>query len=118
MAVENGIPLDDRSSMSPSSTIEQIDQRDDEKGTFTATRSPMPEPSLGSCRPSSCRWSRNLGGFASYHAHFDKAYLISMDNLRLGQVDMQKKWALYKHLKENYTFEDLVERIGRRREER
>ena len=55
----------------------------------------------------------NLGGFANYHAHFDKAYLISMENLRLGQVDMQKKWALYKHLKENYTYDDLVERIGR-----
>lgn len=54
-----------------------------------------------------------LGGFASYHAHYDKAYLISMDNLRLSQVDMQKKWTLYKHLKENYTHEDLVERISR-----
>jgi cytosine/adenosine deaminase-related metal-dependent hydrolase len=28
-------------------------------------------------------------------------------------VDMQKKWALYKHLKENYTFDDLFERISR-----
>jgi cytosine/adenosine deaminase-related metal-dependent hydrolase len=27
--------------------------------------------------------------------------------------DMQRKWALYKHLKENYTHEDLIERIGR-----
>ena len=44
-----------------------------------------------------------LGGFACHHAHFDKAYLISMENLRLSQVDMQKKWALYKYLKENYT---------------
>ena len=39
----------------------------------------------------------------SHHAHFDKAYLITMDNLRLSQVDMQKKWDLYKFLKENYT---------------
>jgi len=53
------------------------------------------------------------GGFANYHAHFDKAYLINSDNLKLGMVDMQKKWALYKYLKENYTFEDLVERISR-----
>jgi hypothetical protein len=56
---------------------------------------------------------REYGGFASYHAHFDKAYLISMDNLRLGQVDMQKKWELYKYLKENYTHDDLVKRISR-----
>jgi cytosine/creatinine deaminase len=54
-----------------------------------------------------------LGGLTSYHAHFDKAYLISLENLRLGQVDMQKKWELYKYLKENYTHDDLVERISR-----
>jgi len=53
------------------------------------------------------------GGFACYHAHFDKAYLISMENLQLSNVDMQKKWELYKYLKENYTHEDLVERISR-----
>jgi cytosine/creatinine deaminase len=53
------------------------------------------------------------GGFCNYHAHFDKAYLISPENLRLSMVDMQKKWAIYKHLKENYTREDLVDRIGR-----
>lgn len=53
------------------------------------------------------------GGFACYHAHFDKAYLISRENLKLSQVDMQKKWELYKYLKENYTHDDLVERISR-----
>lgn len=55
----------------------------------------------------------DFGGLTCYHAHFDKAYLISMDNLKLGMVDMQKKWTLYKYLKENYTFDDLVERISR-----
>jgi cytosine/adenosine deaminase-related metal-dependent hydrolase len=59
------------------------------------------------------RHVERLGGFACHHAHFDKAYLISMENLRLSQVDMQKKWALYKYLKENYTHKDLVERISR-----
>lgn len=53
------------------------------------------------------------GGMACYHAHFDKAYLISLDNLRLSLVDMQKKWELYRYLQENYTHEDLVERISR-----
>lgn len=53
------------------------------------------------------------GGFACYHAHFDKAYLISMENLKLSQVNLQKKWDLYKYLKENYTKEDLIERISR-----
>lgn len=54
-----------------------------------------------------------LGGFACYHAHFDKAYLISLENLRLSQVEMQKKWELYKYLKENYSHGDLLERISR-----
>ena len=53
------------------------------------------------------------GGYCNYHAHFDKAYLISPDNLKLSMVDMQRKWALYKQLKENYTHQDLVERISR-----
>ncbi len=53
------------------------------------------------------------GGFACHHAHFDKAYLISLQNLELSQVDMQMKWKLYKSLKESYTFEDLYERISR-----
>ena len=53
------------------------------------------------------------GGFASHHAHYDKAYLISPENLKLSQVDMQKKWELYKYLKESYTHADLIERISR-----
>ncbi len=53
------------------------------------------------------------GGFANHHGHFDKAYLISPENLALGFADMEKKWELYRLLKENYTHEDLVERISR-----
>src|SRR3974390_3031024 len=53
------------------------------------------------------------GGIANHHAHFDKAYLINMENLRLSQVDMQKKWEIYRYLKETYTHDDLVERISR-----
>ena len=36
-----------------------------------------------------------------------------MENLRLSQVDMQKKWEIYRYLKENYTYDDLIERISR-----
>jgi len=56
---------------------------------------------------------RQRGGWSNHHAHFDKAYLISPANLELGFADMEKKWELYRHLKENYTHEDLVERISR-----
>jgi len=56
---------------------------------------------------------RQKGGWSNHHAHFDKAYLISPANLELGFADMEKKWELYRHLKENYTHEDLVERISR-----
>jgi cytosine/adenosine deaminase-related metal-dependent hydrolase len=53
------------------------------------------------------------GGFANYHSHLDKAYLISLENLKLGQVDMQRKWDLYRYLQENYTLEDLIARMSR-----
>lgn len=56
---------------------------------------------------------RERGGWSNHHGHFDKAYLISPENLALGFADMEKKWELYRHLKENYTHEDLVERISR-----
>jgi len=56
---------------------------------------------------------RQRGGWSNHHAHFDKAYLISPANLALGFADMEKKWVLYRHLKENYTHADLVERITR-----
>jgi cytosine deaminase len=53
------------------------------------------------------------GGFADNHGHYDKAYLITFDTLELGQMPMQDKWKLYRKLKENYTHEDLVQRISR-----
>ncbi|CAK8711774.1 MAG: Amidohydrolase family protein [Candidatus Electronema aureum] len=53
------------------------------------------------------------GGFACYHAHFDKSYIISPDNLKLSQANMQKKWELYKYVKENYSESDLTERMSR-----
>ena len=56
---------------------------------------------------------RERGGFTCHHAHFDKAYLISNENLLLSQRDMQEKWRLYRDLKKGYTFEDLYERISR-----
>jgi cytosine/adenosine deaminase-related metal-dependent hydrolase len=109
MAIENGIPLITDVDVAIQ-TIEQLVRRDLEgfyKYRIADPRRPW------DMRAEFMQMIANLGGFASYHAHYDKAYLISMENLRLGQVDMQKKWALYKHLKENYTFEDLVERITR-----
>merc|ERR1712054_548192 len=57
--------------------------------------------------------NRQRGGWSNHHAHFDKAYLISPANLALGFADMEKKWTLCRHLKENYTHEDLVERMTR-----
>ena len=56
---------------------------------------------------------KERGGYTCHHAHFDKAYLISSDNLVLSQRTMQDKWRLYRDLKQNYTFEDLYTRISR-----
>ena len=54
---------------------------------------------------------REKGGYKSHHAHFDKANLITPDRLELSMRDMQEKWSLYRSLKENYTEEDLKNRI-------
>jgi cytosine/adenosine deaminase-related metal-dependent hydrolase len=109
MAIENGIPLVTDLDVA----IQYIEQivRDDERGTYRYKIADARHS--WDLKAEFMQMVSQLGGFACYHAHFDKAYLISMDNLRLSMVDMQKKWALYKHLKENYSFEDLVERIGR-----
>jgi len=109
LAIENGIPLITDVDVAIL-TIEQLIKRDLE-GFYKYKIADSERP--WDLQAEFMQMVANLGGFANYHAHFDKAYLISMENLRLGQVDMQKKWALYKHLKENYTFDDLVERIGR-----
>lgn len=109
LAIENGIPLITDVDVAIL-TIEQLVKRDLE-GFYKYKIADSERP--WDLQAEFMQMVANLGGFANYHAHFDKAYLISMENLRLGQVDMQKKWALYKHLKENYTFDDLVERIGR-----
>lgn len=54
---------------------------------------------------------RNKGGFKCYHAHFDKAFLINEFNLGKSQASLQEKWKLYRELKENYTREDLLNRM-------
>ena len=109
LSIENGIPLITDCDVGIA-TLEQI-VIDSERGTYRYKLADDSEP-----------WNLKLhfleavekhGGIANHHAHFDKAYLITMENLRLSQVDMQKKWELYKYLKENYTHSDLVERISR-----
>ena len=109
LSIENGIPLITDVDVAII-TLDQI-VIDSERGTYRYKLADDSEP-----------WNIKLhfleavekrGGLANHHAHFDKAYLITMDNLRLSQVDMQKKWELYKYLKENYTHDDLAERISR-----
>jgi cytosine/creatinine deaminase len=109
LAIEGGIPLITDVDVA----IESIDQlvRRDAEGFYRYKVADPKRP--WDMRSEFLRLVQKNGGFASYHAHYDKAYLISPDNLRLSMVDMQKKWALYKHLKETYTRENLVERISR-----
>ena len=109
LAIENGIPLITDLDVAILS-VDQLIKRDAE-GFYRYKTGDSKRP--WDMREEFLRLVRANGGFASYHAHFDKAYLISPDNLRLSMVDMQKKWALYKHLKETYTRENLVERIAR-----
>ena len=109
LSIENGIPL----ITDPDVAIATLDQitANSEKGTYRYKLSDRSEP--WNLKLHFLEAVEKLGGFANHHAHFDKAYLITRENLQLGQIDMQKKWELYRYLKENYTHDDLVERISR-----
>lgn len=54
---------------------------------------------------------KEKGGFVNCHTHLDKAFLISEKRLRDAQIDMEKKWHLYRELKKQYTTNDLEERM-------
>lgn len=109
LSIENGIPLITDVDVA-AKTISRV-IADTKKGTFQYKLTDPSKP--WDLRQFFMERVRLNGGFACHHAHFDKAYLISPENLKLGQVDMQKKWDLYRFLKESYTTEDLIERISR-----
>ena len=109
LAIEGGTPLLTDVEVALR-TVDQI-ATDRERGTYDYRLADKSEP--WNMRALFAQEVAARGGFTCHHAHFDKAYLISADNLRLSQVDMQKKWELYKYLKENYSRADLIERISR-----
>lgn len=109
LSIENGIPLITDRDIGIA-TLEQI-VIDTEVGTYRYKLADDSEP--WNIKLQFWNMVEKRGGIANHHAHFDKAYLVTMENLRLSQIDMQKKWELYRYLKENYTYDDLVERIGR-----
>jgi hypothetical protein len=109
LSIENGVPLLTDCDVA----IAQLEQVliNAEKGTYRYRLSDGSEP--WNLKLHFFEAVERLGGIANHHAHFDKAYLINAENLRLSQVDMEKKWELYRSLKESYTLEGLIERIGR-----
>lgn len=56
---------------------------------------------------------RVSGGYSCYHAHFDKAYLMSPEVFENCQVSLQEKWKLYREFKKNYTRKNLLDRMSR-----
>lgn len=109
LAVKHGIPLYTDRTVARE-TIDLV-LKDVEAGTYSyKIRS---EDSPWDLKARFLQLVQERGGWSNHHGHFDKAYLISPENLALGFADMEKKWELYRHLKENYTHEDLVERISR-----
>ena len=56
---------------------------------------------------------RKKGGYSCYHAHFDKAYLISPEYFKRCQASLQEKWSLYREFKQNYTRNDLLNRMSK-----
>jgi len=109
LAIEHGVPL----ITSPDIAIETIEKMVTRmrEGTLGYAVADPSEP--WNMRHHFAGMVAERGGLACHHAHFDKSYLISMENLRLSQVNMQKKWELYRFLKESYTHEGLVDRISR-----
>lgn len=55
---------------------------------------------------------KEKGGPVCCHAHFDKAYVITPETLKMCEEHMEVKWDLWKKVKEGYTFDNLVERIS------
>ncbi len=53
------------------------------------------------------------GGYSCYHAHFDKAYLITPYLFKKCQASLQDKWRIYRNFKINYSREDLLNRMSR-----
>ena len=109
LSIENGIPLITDADVGIS-TLEQV-VIDSERGTYRYKIADQSQP--WNMHLHFLEGAEKLGGLTNHHAHFDKAYLITQESLRLSQVDMQKKWELYRYLKENYSHSDLVERISR-----
>ena len=109
LCIENGIPIFTNVELA-SLTLSQI-IKDKKSNVFNYSIADSSEP--WNMKKNFLQMVLDRGGFACHHAHFDKAYIISSDNLKLGQVDMQKKWELYRYVKENYTEKDLIERMSR-----
>ena len=80
LAIEQGIPLITDVEVA----IESIDQlvRRDVEGYYRYKTGDSKKP--WDMRQEFLRLVHEAGGFANYHAHYDKAYLISPDNLRLS----------------------------------
>ena len=56
---------------------------------------------------------RKRGGFSCYHAHFDKAYLMKPEIFKKCQASLQEKWSLYRDFKQNYTQNNLLNRMSK-----
>ena len=109
LAIENGIPLITDPDVALLTIAQLVDNRD--RGVYRYKLADKSEP--WDLRKEFFQKVSDLGGMTCNHAHLDKAYLISRDNLQLSHPDMQQKWRLYRYRKENYTHEDLVERMSR-----
>lgn len=53
------------------------------------------------------------GGYSCYHAHFDKAYLMTPKIFVKSQTSLQEKWKLYRDFKLSYTKETLLNRMSK-----
>ncbi|HEV8666491.1 MAG TPA: hydrolase [Candidatus Paceibacterota bacterium] len=103
LAIEHGVPLITDVTIAVGTINRMIDE-------IKRHRAQVRRPSM---REYFAGLVHDRGGYADNHGHYDKAYLITPDTLEIGGMPMEEKWRLYRKLKENYTHENLIERITR-----
>lgn len=109
LSVQNGIPLITDPDVAIATVEDAIDKQSQDLYRYKVKDESKP----WDLKSSFLQYVKRFGGFACYHAHFDKAYLISPQLLEASHSRMQEKWKMFRTLKEKYTEEDLYERIER-----
>ena len=54
---------------------------------------------------------KDKGGWVNCHAHFDKSFIVTRNELQKSMVSMEEKWHMSDDIKRNSTPEEVEKRI-------